>query len=494
MGVLFACIYVAALSFIFFYSVSQFHLVILYLRARNRQAASPAVPPTHEPLPFVTIQLPIYNELYVVERLLDCVAAMDWPRDRFEIQLLDDSTDETVNVAASKVAALRSQGIDIHHIRRADRTGFKAGALRYGMQIARGEFFAIFDADFLPPADFLRKTIPGFADPRVGVVQTRWEHLNENYSLLTRMQAFGLDGHFTVEQGGRFAGDLFLNFNGTAGVWRREAIEDAGGWTPDTLTEDLDLSYRAQLKGWRIRFMEEPASPAELPVAMAAVKSQQFRWTKGAAENARKNMGNVLRTAMPLHRKIHALFHLSNSFIFVCLFTAAICSLPILWYLPRDPRLSTLLTFGFLFLLGTIFLSIFYGTSRSARHKVKGPLGWVKFVFTFPVFLAVSMGLSLHNAIATLEGYFGVKSAFIRTPKFNVKARTDGWQKSIYSRSSVSLLTLLEGLLAALFLTAICYGISVREFSMMPFHLLLFAGFSFVFLTSVRQAVSVPSA
>jgi cellulose synthase/poly-beta-1,6-N-acetylglucosamine synthase-like glycosyltransferase len=491
MAIALACIYIAALSFIFFYSLSQFHLVVIYLRRRNRIAIpSPDfLSGNEETFPFVTIQLPIFNELYVTERLVDAVAAFDWPRSRMEIQLLDDSTDDTVEIAAKKVAEIKSKGISIAHIRRPDRTGFKAGALKYGMEIAKGEYFAIFDADFLPQPDFLRRTIPGFADEKVGVVQTRWEHLNENFSLLTRMQAFGLDGHFTVEQGGRNAGGYFLNFNGTAGVWRRKAIEEGGGWNSDTLTEDLDLSYRAQLKGWKIKFLEDIASPAELPVTMSAVKSQQFRWTKGAAENARKNIGNVWRAPMPFGRKVHALFHLSNSFIFVCLFTAAIVSLPLLVLKPGNDLVTSLLTFGFLFMFGTVFLSIFYGTSRRARNKIVGVKGWLGFIIGFPAFLAVSMGLSFHNCLATLQGYAGKKSPFIRTPKFNVKSIGDKWQQTIYAKSSIGILTALEGFLAILFFAAICYGISIGELGLIPFHLLLFAGFGFVFLTSLRHAI-----
>jgi cellulose synthase/poly-beta-1,6-N-acetylglucosamine synthase-like glycosyltransferase len=292
-------IYVLLLAFIFAYSLVQLNLLLKYLSSRKRrQNLDAEIMPADQSLwPLVTVQLPVYNELYVVERLIDSAVALNYPKEKLEIQVLDDSTDESFELAANKVQHYQLLGFNIKHIKRSERTGYKAGALAYGLEIAEGEFCAIFDADFVPDPDFLIKTLPHFANKEVGMVQSRWEHLNREYSLLTRLQAFALDAHFTVEQGGRNAGNHFINFNGTAGIWRVKAINDSGGWSADTLTEDLDLSYRAQLKGWKFIFLESLGSPAELPAAMNALKTQQYRWNKGAAECARKNLGKVLSSA-----------------------------------------------------------------------------------------------------------------------------------------------------------------------------------------------------
>ncbi|MEM7659806.1 MAG: cellulose synthase family protein [Bacteroidota bacterium] len=302
-------VYLLALISIFLYSLGQLHLVITFLRHRKHEQMLPPLE-GDEDLPFVTIQLPIYNELYVVERLLDNIAALDYPKNRYEVQLLDDSTDETVEVAAKKVAELQAKGLDITQVRRPDRVGFKAGALGYGLEFAKGDFVAIFDADFLPKPNYLRATMAHFTDDNIGVVQARWEHINRDYSLFTQAQAFHLDAHFTIEQFSRGQEGLYLNFNGTAGVWRKACIIDAGGWEADTLTEDLDLSYRAQIKGWRFRYVDEIGAPAELPVEMGAIKSQQYRWMKGGAEVARKMLWKVWRSDAPLIRKIHGSLHL----------------------------------------------------------------------------------------------------------------------------------------------------------------------------------------
>src|ERR1043165_1958100 len=314
-------VYACALLFIFMYSVAQLNLVIAYLRnkvvSRNKNSV-PALLDGSEP--GVTVQLPVYNELYVAERLIDCITQLDYPGEKLEIQVLDDSTDETRELIEKKVFEFQKQGFNIHHIHRSNREGFKAGALAHGLQYAHGEFIAIFDSDFLPGKDFLKKTLPSFTDEKVGVVQTHWDHVNKNYSLMTQLQAFGLDAHFSIEQKGRNAGGHFINFNGTAGVWRRRCIEDSGGWQSDTLTEDLDLSYRAQLKGWKFIFLEEVLAPAELPVTMSALKNQQYRWNKGAAECVKKNLPGVLKQKnLSLSIKLHAAFHLLNSSVFVAI-------------------------------------------------------------------------------------------------------------------------------------------------------------------------------
>jgi cellulose synthase/poly-beta-1,6-N-acetylglucosamine synthase-like glycosyltransferase len=299
--------------FIFSYSLVQLSLLINYRKRKNTQTSE-----WRGEWPSVLIQLPVFNERYVVERLIDATCQIDYPKDKLEIQLLDDSTDESFEIATRVVKARAREGFRISQIKRPERKGFKAGALDYGLKLSDADFVAIFDADFVPDPQFLKRAIPEFINENVGMVQSRWGHLNGDYSLLTKVQSFALDAHFTVEQAGRNRGNHFINFNGTAGVWRRNTIEDAGGWSADTLTEDLDLSYRAQLRGWQFRFVEDLVSPAELPAEINALKNQQYRWNKGAAECARKHLGNVLGAShIPLKTKVHAFFHLLNSSIFI---------------------------------------------------------------------------------------------------------------------------------------------------------------------------------
>ncbi len=305
-------IYLLALAYITFFCLMQFHLLYYYRRAVSGDLSlkkdRKQIP--EESLPFVTVQLPIYNEKYVVERLIDQIIKFDYPKDRFEIQILDDSTDDTLDISRRKAEECIALGFDVKHVTRKVRTGYKAGALKEGMKTAKGDFIAIFDADFLPKSDFLQKTLPMFKDKKVGVVQTRWEHINQDYSMITKLQAFQLNVHFTVEQSGRQEGNFMLQFNGTGGIWRRKTIEDAGGWEADTLTEDLDLSYRAQIKGWQIVYLQDVGSPAELPAEMNGLKSQQFRWMKGGAETAKKMLPAVWRSDLPLRTKFHASLHL----------------------------------------------------------------------------------------------------------------------------------------------------------------------------------------
>lgn len=501
MGIAILVLYVFAMAFILVYSMSQLHLAYVYTRFQKKGKAEHESLPSHQPgeeWPFVTVQLPIYNELYVIERLIDAIAEFDYPKDRFEIQVLDDSTDETVEVTARKVAEVRARkGVNIEQVRRPDRVGFKAGALAYGLQSARGEFIAIFDADFLPPPDFLRNTIPHFDSDNIGVVQTRWTHINIDYSILTKLQAFALDAHFSVEQQGRNAAGYFMNFNGTAGVWRTQCIEDAGGWQSDTLTEDLDLSYRAQLKGWKFKFMENLESPAELPAAMEAIKSQQFRWTKGAAETARKNLWKVLKAKLPVGIKIHAVAHLLNSFLFICILMTSILSVPLLIVKVNNPELEKLVEYATIFMLSLFSLIIFFWVSRTNRDT--GPFlpRFLKFLATFPVFLALSMGLSLHNTIATMEGYLGIKSPFIRTPKFNIKGdNKDNWKtRTKYFSRRIAPVTFIEGLLALFFIGAFGLDIYYGEYSLLPFHFLLLLGYGSIFYFSIqhsRAALTVP--
>lgn len=486
MGLAVIIAYGLFLGFIFIYSLVQFNLVVLYLREKRKARTAFEEIQREEELPAVTIQLPVYNELYVVDRLIDSVCKIEYPRDRLEIQVLDDSSDETVELIARKVSEKSSEGFDIVHVRRPDRKGFKAGALAYGTGIAKGDFIAIFDADFVPSADFLLRTVPLFQSERVGVVQTRWEHLNEDYSLLTRLQAFGLDAHFSVEQKGRQAGGHFINFNGTAGIWRKSCIEDAGGWQSDTLTEDLDLSYRAQLRGWQFEYLEDLGSPAELPVAMSALKTQQYRWTKGAAECSRKNLAKVLRKgSINTTTKIHAIFHLLNCAIFVCVFGTAILSIPILFIKQANPQYFMLFNLASLLFVSLILLSLFYWVSIQSRG-MGSSRSFGKMVRNFPLFLSVSMGLSLHNTIAVIEGWLGRKTPFVRTPKFNVTLG-EKFTNNKYLTKPIHLLVILEGVLALYFLFGVILGFRLSDLGLLPFHLLLFVGFSIVFYYSVFQ-------
>lgn len=486
MSIAILLIYGLALLLIFVYSLMQSTLVANYLRGRKKLRAGTAAVEAEinmDQLPVVTVQLPVYNEMYVVERLIEVISRFDYPKDKLEIQVLDDSTDESLVISQKKVEEISQKGIDIKLIRRPNRTGFKAGALDFGLQLAKGEFIAIFDADFVPDKDFLMKTIPAFTDDKLGVVQTRWGHLNKNYSLLTRLQAFGLDAHFSIEQSGRNFGGHFINFNGTAGVWRKSCIESAGGWQHDTLTEDLDLSYRAQIKGWKFKYLEDVVTNAELPVVMSALKNQQFRWTKGGAENFVKIGLHLLSYKnIPLKTRIHGLFHLFNSAIFLCVFATAFFSVPILFIKNQHPEYRMIFNISSLFLICTLMLMVFYWISYRDKDR-----GFLYFLWNFILFLATSMGMSLHNSVAVIEGYAGKKSSFVRTPKFNIISNKDQWKGNVYLLSSINLLTIFEGLLSLYFLFAIVSSFFMKEYGLLPFHIMLFWGFGFVFWLSVNQ-------
>ena len=482
MSWLIVILYSLSLFLLFLFSLGQLHLTWYYLRRISKPSPVPAALPAHA-LPLVTIQLPLYNERYVAERLLSCIAALQYPADKLQIQVLDDSTDDTLPLVAAKVAELQQQGVWVEHVRRTDRQGFKAGALQYGLAQAKGEFIAIFDADFLPPSDFLLKTLPHFQQPQVGVVQTRWGHLNRNYNLLTRLQAFGLDAHFTVEQGGRSEAGSYINFNGTGGIWRKSCIEDAGGWSADTLTEDLDLSYRAQMRGWKFEYLEEVESPAELPVLMPAIRSQHFRWNKGAAECARKNLLKSLRSSKGLSNKLHAFCHLTNSSIFIVILLSALLSVPMLFVKEAHPEFSTLFQFGTLFLFGFMAIGFFYWTASNRLH----PVGNARYFWSlFPSFLVISMGLAAHNTVAVAEGWLGKKSPFLRTPKFNIQARGDSWKGNVYISQKLSWMTGLETILLLYFVFGIAADLYIQDYSLLPFHLMLTIGFALVVYFTVR--------
>jgi len=483
-------IYFACLTLILFYSILQLSLAIAYVRNKYRlkrgeiEASEPVFDPNNTPK--VTVQLPMFNELYVAERIIETVAAFDYPADKLQIQVLDDSTDETQEVIAKKVAEVAARGVNIQHIHRVDRTGYKAGALDDAMDQVEGEFIAIFDADFIPHSDFLQKTMPYFRDDNVGVVQTRWGHINKKYSLLTELQAFGLNGHFAIEQGGRNASGHFINFNGTGGVWRKKCIEDAGGWEHDTLTEDLDLSYRAQIKGWKFQYLEDVVAPAELPITMSALKSQQHRWMKGGAECFIKMWKTIITAkGVRLSDRIHGLSHLFNSSVFIFILLLSLISLPVLHIKDSFSDLNGVLVWAAVFLISTLFLMFYYW--HAYRDKTSNLFtSFLRFLVRFFQFLIVSMGLALNNTVAVLEGYLGIKSSFVRTPKFNVNVKSE-FKGNKYDKKSISILNIGEGILFLLFGFTTVNRAIYGDLGMVPFHLMLTIGYGLVFFYSIGE-------
>ncbi len=483
-------IYTTCLLLIFMYALAQLNLLINYLKYKNKADTSVKFDFNNpNEIPFVTIQLPVFNELYVMKRLLKNIAKIDYPIDKLEIQVLDDSTDESVAITAKHIKKIQEKGIDIQHIRRENRQGFKAGALKEGLKTAKGDYIAIFDADFLPKKDWLKQTVPYFKDDKIGVVQTRWSHINRNYSTLTRIQAFMLDAHFTLEQVGRNSKGHFINFNGTAGIWRKECIYDAGNWQGDTLTEDIDLSYRAQLKNWKFKYLEHVETPAELPVIISAARSQQFRWNKGGAENFQKMIKGILTNkTISFKTKIHGLLHLLNSSMFTCIFLVAVLSIPMLYIKNEYAHLKNYFYAMSFFVASSLIFFVCYW------HMYKNIYGggfvkFLKYIGAFFTFFSVAMGFSLHNTIAVLEGHFGKKSEFVRTPKFNIKTIKDGWKNNKYIKKKPSVHVILEGLLAIYFAygmySASIVGDQGGDYGLFPFHLMLFIGFSYVFFKSI---------
>ncbi|RBW59283.1 glycosyl transferase family 2 [Tenacibaculum sp. E3R01] len=483
-------LYTVSLILILMYALAQLNLLFNYLKARKKQDDSPKLDLSNpNEIPFITIQLPVYNELYVMERLLDNIAKIKYPNEKLEIQVLDDSTDESVISTKKHIKKLQESGLDIQHIRRENRSGFKAGALKEGLKIAKGEFIAIFDADFLPKPCWLENTVPFFKNPEIGVVQTRWGHINRNYSTLTKIQAFALDAHFTLEQVGRNSQGHFINFNGTAGIWRKECIYDAGNWEGDTLTEDLDLSYRAQLKKWKFKYLENVETPAELPVIISAARSQQFRWNKGGAENFQKMLKKIIVSKnISFKTKVHGVLHLLNSSMFTCIFLVAVLSIPMLYIKNEYGHLRLYFLVMSFFVVSTIIFFICYWYMYKKTYGT-GFFNFIKYIGAFFSFFSIAMGFSLHNTIAVFEGHFGKKSEFVRTPKFNIKSLKDNWKNNKYIRAKISPNVIIEGLLAIYFAfgmySAFIVGDQGGDFGLFPFHLMLFIGFSYVFFKSI---------
>jgi cellulose synthase/poly-beta-1,6-N-acetylglucosamine synthase-like glycosyltransferase len=471
-------------------------LWLAMVHARNEQLQDGPVPdPDDLPVPdgdwpVVTVQLPLYNEADVVHRLIDACANLDYPRRKLEIQVLDDSTDHTKERVARRVEHWQNRGVDIVHVHRTDRTGYKAGALANGLRLARGECIAIFDADFVPPETFLRRTIPQFFEnDSLGMVQARWGHLNQDDSLLTQVQAFGLDAHFAIEQHVREQAGCFMNFNGTAGVWRRECIEDAGGWEHDTLTEDLDLSYRAQLEGWDFTIVPLVEVPAELPADMNALRTQQFRWTKGAVETALKMTRRLWQSTEPLKVKLEGTFHLTAHFTFPFILLASITHAPLLLLkdLGHGPGELYFAIMGFgLFGFAGFFLAQLF--AQRALYP-----DWGRRLRLFPVFMAGSMGLSLSNTQALWQALRGKKTAFVRTPKYG-DTSGEGWWRSRYAIAELPRVVWGEALLALFCTFGLGVTIWLGEWAAVPFQALFAAGFVLVTASNIQQVRAVRQA
>ncbi|WP_417882362.1 cellulose synthase family protein [Xanthomarina gelatinilytica] len=486
-------VYTIALTLIFIYALAQLNLLSNYLKAQKKQSQAVKFDFSNpNNIPFVSIQLPVYNEMYVMERLLENMSKMDYPKDKLEIQVLDDSTDESLELTQKLVKQLKLSGVNIVHIHRTKRTGFKAGALKEGLKVAKGEFIAIFDADFLPRPNWLKETIPYFKDENIGVVQTRWSHLNRNHSVLTKIQAFALDAHFTLEQVGRNSKSHFINFNGTAGVWRKTCILEAGNWEGDTLTEDLDLSYRAQLKNWKFKYLEDVETPAELPMAISAARSQQFRWNKGGAENFRKMAWKLIKNKhISAKTKTHGLLHLLNSTMFLNIFIVAVLSIPMLYIKNEHESLKPYFYVMSFFVVSSIIFFVCYWFMYKKIYG-NGLKDFIEYLGMFFTFFSIAMGFSLHNSVAVLEGHFGKRSDFVRTPKFNINSLSDSWKNNKYLSKKIPIYVLFEGLLTLYFgfgmYSAFVVGNQGGDFGLFPFHLMLFLGFGYVFFKSVTSS------
>lgn len=479
MEILVISIYLLVLGVLAVYGFHRGQLLFLYWKHRHQ---APRPTSKFQELPVVTVQLPMYNEMYVAERLLESVAGIDYPKNKLEIQVLDDSTDETQQIAKAKVDELVERGFDATYIHRTDRSGYKAGALENGVKVAKGDYLLVFDADFVPTPSIVRDLIQHFTDPTVGMVQARWGHLNRDYSMLTRVQSMMLDGHFVVEHIARNRSGRFFNFNGTAGIWRRAAIVDAGGWQHDTLTEDMDLSFRAQMRGWRFVYVPDALAPAEVPCEMNSFKSQQFRWAKGSAQTAKKLLVTVLRAKLPWHVKLEAIFHLTNNFAYLFLVILAMLQLPNMILRQQIARPELLLLDVPLFALTSGSIVLFYLTTHRALY---GNV-W-EAIRRLPLMMALGIGLSLNNARAVVEGLFGRESEFVRTPKHGVTAKTQTWTKAKY-RVSKNVYSWLEFGFGIYFVATIALATVIGAWFSIPFLVLFMIGFLYVGGLSLYQA------
>jgi len=479
-------VYFSILLVLSFYGSHRYMMVYLYRRyAKDKPDPSPAREWGEDELPIVTVQLPMFNERYVAERLIDAVCQLDYPLDRLEIQVLDDSTDDTTAICQHAVEAKKELGFDIVLIHRTDRTGYKAGALEEGLAIARGEFVAIFDADFVPQPDFLRNTVHHFTDPKIGMVQTRWEHINREYSLLTRAQAILLDGHFVLEHTARNRSGRFFNFNGTAGIWRRQAIRDAGGWEHDTLTEDLDLSYRSQLAGWKFRFLRDITAPSEIPVEMNAFKSQQHRWAKGSIQTAMKLLVRIFRADVSFAIKLEAFHHMTANMAYLLMVVLALL-MPLATIVRVHQGLyETLILDLPIFFSATFSICYFYWVSQREIGRPK-----LEILRMIPTVLGIGIGISINNAKAVAEALIGYKTPFVRTPKYGIDGSNDAWANKLYIKKS-TIVTLIELALGLWFTYAIVHVIITPKGSLfsLPFLMLFQFGFFYVAALSMLQGL-----
>ena len=469
--------YFLSLCILFSFGIHGLILVYFYHKTSKNKKQKPDLP---KDLPKVTIQLPMFNEYNVVERLIRAVCKINYPIDKLEIQVLDDSTDDTVTLANKIIDEYKAKGFNIKHIHRIDRTGYKAGALKAGLDVAEGEFVAIFDADFVPNADFLEETIPYFTNPEIGLVQTRWEHLNEDRSMITKAQALALDAHFCVEQQTRSNAGFFFSFNGTAGIWRKETIIDAGNWQADTLTEDLDLSYRAQLKGWKFIYLNEVTSPAELPEDINSLKIQQFRWTKGAVETAIKLIPKIIKAKLPFTVKLECYAHLTSNIVFPFIILTALLNIPVVFIKNSFEGVDNFYTLMSIFVFATVSTFIFYSYGQKTIHT-----DWRKRLLLFPVFMAGSMGMAVNNSKAIFEAIIGKKTAFVRTPKTgDAKIKIEK-----YKTKRISSTVIVELVLALYFLLGIGLSIYYKEIAAIPFQLMFLSGFGSIGLLSLRHSI-----
>jgi len=474
--------YFIVLTILAAYGAHRYWMVYLYYKHKKSKTTEPAAHFPLDELPRVTVQLPIFNEQYVVDRLLDAVCRLDYPKDKLDIQLLDDSTDETVEVARVLVDRYAALGHPVTYLHRDNREGFKAGALAEGLKTAKGEFVAIFDADFVPPPDFLLKCIHHFTDPKVGMVQTRWTHINRNYSLLTQVEAILLDGHFVLEHSARSRSGVFFNFNGTAGMWRRSAIDEAGGWEHDTLTEDTDLSYRAQLKGWKFLYLQDVECPAELPVEMTAFKTQQARWAKGLIQVSKKILPRVLKSDVSRHQKIEAVYHLTANISYPLMIVLSVLLLPAMIIRFYQGWFQMLYIDLPLFMASTFSISSFYLVSQ----KELFPKSWLRSLLYLPLLMSLGIGLTITNTIAVLEALVGRQTAFVRTPKYRVASKKDKLLGTKY-RKRLVWVPWIELLIGTYFALAIFYAIDNENYFTVPFLLLFVIGYWVTGLMSLLQ-------
>ncbi|MFH1194202.1 MAG: cellulose synthase family protein [bacterium] len=472
--------YIISLSILFLFASHGFVMVYYHRKYKKNE---PKEGLDQVDYSRVTIQLPLYNELYVADRLINAVCEIDYPKDKMEIQVLDDSTDETVGIVANIVKQKQALGFDIKHVHRVNRSGYKAGALKEGLVTATGEFVAIFDADFIPKKDFLKKTMKYFTNDKIGMVQSRWEHLNEDYSILTRVQALALDGHFVIEQTVRNKAGFFIQFNGTGGIWRKECIEDSGNWQADTITEDLDLSYRAQLRGWKFIYLRDFTTPAELPSEMNALKAQQFRWTKGAVETAKKILPLVWKSKMPFRIKFHSTIHLTSNIVFPFILLAGILNVPLIFIKNAGPY-EHFFNFMAIFVIAFISSFIFYLFAQKDVHE-----DWRKKIALFPIFMAGSMGFALNNTRAVIEGLMNRKSEFVRTPKFKIVDKKDEFNANKYRAKKVDFSAYIELMLATYCFIGVVASIYFMEIASLPFQLMFFSGFACVSFLSIKHSM-----